>query len=88
MKLGDKLYCIKDYISVGKVVNTKGQIYKIIYVNNSYIVVDTNYKNDSLCDKNQFILGSNTTVYDLNSYFIDLKKSRKLKLEELNESCS
>lgn len=88
MILGDKLYCIKDYISVGKIVNTKGQIYKIIYVNNSHIVVDTNYKNDSLCDKNQFILGSNTPGYDFNSYFIDLKKARKLKLEKLNESCS
>ena len=84
MKVGDKLYCIKDYISVGKIVNTKGQTYKIIdIINFYYISVNTNYKNDSLCDRNDFIIGNNTPEYNLYEYFIDLRKCRKEKLEKL-----
>lgn len=86
MKVGDNLYCIKDYISVGKIVNTKGQIYKIIDIRDFYYIsVNTNYKNDSLCDSNNFIIGNNTPEYNLYEFFIDLKESRKLKLEKINE---
>lgn len=87
MKKGDKVFCIKDYISIGKIVNTKGKIYTIISCysryNTWYISVDTNYQYGNLCNKNDFILGSETPEYKFFDYFIDLKESRKQKLKKL-----
>ena len=85
MKKGDKVYCIRDYVSVGKIINTKGKIYTVLK-NRVYITVDTNYKDDMGCNTNDFKLKSNIQEYRFYDFFIELKKYRKLKLKKLYES--
>lgn len=87
MKIGDRLYCIKNYISVGLIVNTQGKSYKIINIKTEeddqhHIHVNTNYKNSG-CSENEFIIGSESHYYNLYEYFVDIKELRKQKLKKI-----
>jgi len=87
MKVGDKVYCIKDNISdAGEeyehVYHLNGNVYTILRCNSKLIYTTTeNQYGDEYyswyVESNEYKIFSN--------YFITEKEQRKLKLEKLNE---
>lgn len=87
MKVGDKVLCKKDYKTYGFCINTKGQLYTILTLSKTDITVSTNYTDDSLRDKNFFMLydeeSGDEGRFSFNYYFYTQKEYRKLKLDKL-----
>lgn len=87
MKVGDKVLCKKDYKTYGFCINTKGQLYTILTLSKTDITVSTNYTDDSLKDKNFFMLYDEGTLdegrFSFNYYFYTQKEYRKLKIQKL-----
>jgi hypothetical protein len=83
MKKGDSLYCKKSLIHKGNSIFVKNKIYKIKILKVYYIEIE---------DENGFGVGFNMSLnknlneYKFHDHFIDIKESRKLKIEKLNES--
>lgn len=80
MKIGNKIYCIKDFIDLdkGDIWCSKDKSYTICCDNSS----ESFYIIDNQGDKNYYIID----VAIFNKYFHTEKELRKLKLEKLNES--
>lgn len=86
MKVGDKVYCIKDCIITHDILedtltNKKGKYYTIDKININRVLITTNYKL-VVCD---FSLNKLIGKY-FYDYFITEQQYRKLKLEKIYES--
>ena len=97
MKVGDKVYCIKDNLSINgkKVVHIKDKVYKISYISHSphpftyeylpYVIFVTSEVGGTLMYK--FFNDSqpvNLGAGYFSEYFILEKEYRKLKLDRIN----
>jgi len=92
MKIGDKVYCIKDRpihrLSTYKNVNKSGKTYEIIPNKLLYTKDDKNIittSNDINDNTYHYSIVDNGHHYYFYDYFMTQKEFRKLKLEKLNE---
>lgn len=88
MVVGENFYCIKTRINRDskQIINQAGKTYKVISINykfNNGVVYIENEIND---DTYYYSINYNHQLYNLNVYFIDIKKMRKDKLKKLYES--
>ena len=78
MKVGDRVYCIKDIEFVSKYITTKvfvsGNVYIIYEIGDDSITIFNSWNMNYFFYKN------------FDEYFITLRKMRKLKLYELGRS--
>lgn len=76
MRIGEKLYCYREYSPMGLRWFTEGKYYTIFGIHNE---INISIIDDDK-DENHFL------VSDIKNYFLTEKMYRKLKLKKLNES--
>lgn len=99
MKIGDKLLCIKDMYNGDRKCHISGKIYsiesflqfgKVTYKNVSTDTIQSVYvfsePNTMVLDVVGYSINPRYDHEKLDEYFINLKKSRRLKLENIYKS--
>ena len=93
MRVGDKVYCIKDIEFVSKYITTKvfvsGNVYIIYEIGDDSITIFNSWNMNYffyITDTGERPLKYSSYVKNFDEYFITLRKMRKLKLDELGMS--
>lgn len=80
IKVGDIIECKKTREGVGLPINKKGNFYKVLYIENDKIIIDTEneYKNSMFS-----LFGDPRKFYLFKEYFITKNEIRKQKLKKI-----